>query len=427
VDSSERLAKNADFMKLWMGQAISEFGSSLGALPLFAILVLHASPAQMGILSAFQSAPTMLLSLFIGVWADRLRRRPLLLFADLGRAALFAALPLAGYLGVLRIETAYLVALLAGTLTVLFNIAYPSYLPALLQAVDLMEGNRRLGMSESLAEVAGTPLGYAVVQKIGAAPALLCDAFSFLCSAFALSTIRHQEPPPESASEHRIPFAEIKAGMEEILRPPYLRPLTTATLAWSFCGAFFYALYSLYGLRTLGIPPAALGVVIGLGGVGSFIGAALSALASKRLGLGRMVCGTLLIASCLSLLVPLAHGSPARSCALLGIAQVFGDMALTIYMIALNGIRQTLLPDRLRGRANAGNQFMTGIAFSLGSLTAGFLGQRIGLRAALLASVIGMILASIALSLSPARRLRSLEDFTATSSSLEPSDAENLP
>src|SRR5215212_7981402 len=198
------LWRHHDFMRLWAGQTVSQFGSTITreALPYTAILVLGASPWQMGLLGAAGAAPLLLLGLFAGVWVDRVRRRPLMIAADIGRALLLLSVPIAYLLGSMRIEQLYVVAALTGVLTVFFNVAYQSALPGLVRREHLLDGTSKLGLSESVAEIGGPPLGGALVQLISGPITLLLDALSFVFSAFMLRRIQAAEPPPRPAEHH---------------------------------------------------------------------------------------------------------------------------------------------------------------------------------------------------------------------------------
>src|SRR5437763_14810396 len=180
------LWNNSDFVKLWLGQTVSQFGSGITgiALPLTAVLVLAATPAQMGILGALDGIAVLVIGLLAGIWVDRVRRRPLLIATDLGRAFILSTIPLAALLGVLRIGQLYVVAALAGMLTVLFNVANPAFLPSLIPQESLVEGDSKLGMSDSLAEIGGPAVAGPLVQLISAPFAILFDALSFLFSSF---------------------------------------------------------------------------------------------------------------------------------------------------------------------------------------------------------------------------------------------------
>jgi MFS family permease len=164
------LWRSPDFLRLWAGQGISLLGSQIGggALRYTAILVLGASPLQISLLSAAGLLPALLLALPAGIWIDRVRRRPVLVAADVGRALLLLSIPIAFALGLLRIEQLYLVALLVGGLSILFDTAYPSFLPSVVRRENLVEANSKLAASDSLAEIAGPPLGGALVQLVTA-------------------------------------------------------------------------------------------------------------------------------------------------------------------------------------------------------------------------------------------------------------------
>ena len=209
------LWNNPDFVKLWLGQTVSQFGSGITgiALPLTAVLVLAATPAQMGILGALDGIAVLVIGLLAGVWVDRVRRRPLLIATDLGRAFLLSAIPLVALLGVLRIGQLYVVAALAGMLTVLFNVANPAFLPSLIPQESLVEGNSKLGMSDSLAEIGGPAVAGPLVQLISAPFAILFDALSFLFSACSLGLIRKQESPPREGEQRESLWSDLVDGL----------------------------------------------------------------------------------------------------------------------------------------------------------------------------------------------------------------------
>src|SRR5215213_1091787 len=249
------LWRHRDFMRLWAGQTISQFGSTITreALPYTAILVLNASPLQMGLLGAAGAAPLLLLGLFAGVWVDRVRRRPLMIAADIGRALLLLSIPIAYLLGWMRIEQLYVVAALAGTLTVFFDVAYQSALPGLVRREHLLEGNSKLGLSESVAEIGGTPLGGILVQLVSGPITLLLDALSFVFSAWMLRRIRADEPPPRPAEHHEHIMRDLSTGLRAIWADPLLRAMAGSSAIRSFFGWFFGAIYGLYAIRVLGM------------------------------------------------------------------------------------------------------------------------------------------------------------------------------
>ncbi|MEZ4706206.1 MAG: MFS transporter [Caldilineaceae bacterium] len=404
-----------DFRKLWIGQTISHFGSWLGALGLLAILHLAATPAQMGLLETLRAAPVLLIGLFAGVWVDRLRRRPLLLAADLLRAALLAVVVLAALGGWLRMMHLYVVGFLAGGLTVLFNIAYRSYVPGLVSRTRLVEANSKLGATESLAEIASPGLGGLLVQVIGAPLTVAIDAFSFLLSALFIGRIRTAEQSGDELADEGEAAAtvwrEIREGLQLVWRNPTLRALTGSAAVRSFFGGFYAALYALYGIQDVGLNPATLGLIIGAGGIGGLGGTLLVNRAMLRFGVGRALMGALLIQSTIGLLTPLAAGRPlAVAIAFMLIPQLFGDLFGAIYFIISGSLLQTSAPDRVLGRVNASFEFITGGIGALGIFGGGLLGSAIGMSGALLVAVLGIMSSTLWIYFSPIREMKKVEE-----------------
>jgi len=409
------LWRNRDFVKLWVGQTISELGSRItrDGLPLAAVIVLGAAPAQMGLLAAIGSAPVLLLGLVAGVWVDRLRRRPILIVADLGRAALLATIPLAAALGTLGIGQLYLVTALAGSLTLFFDVAYESYLPSLVERENMVEGNSKLALSGSVAEFAGPTLAGFLVQTLTAPIAILFYALSFIVSAVSVALIRKAEDPLQRDSQAPVSFSphpsslrrEALEGLQVLLNQPVLRAFAANSGTRSFFGNFLAGLYGLYAIRVLGLGPAALGVIIAMGGVGDLLGALLAARLVRRAGLGETLIGASVTNGLIGFLLPLAGGLPILAAAFLVAGQLFGDMARTIYDIHAVSLRQAITPDRLLGRTNASMQLLTAGVGPMGALVGGILGQAIGVRQAIFVSALGSSLACLWLIFSPVRKL----------------------
>src|SRR5690349_3562034 len=221
------LWNNPDFVKLWLGQTVSQFGSGITgiALPLTAVLLLAATPAQMGILGALDGIAVLVIGLLAGVWVDRVRRRPLMIATDLGRAFILSTIPLAALLGVLHIWQLYIVAAFAGILTVIFTVASPAYLPSLIPQDSLIEGNSKLGISDALAEIGGPAVAGPLVQLLTAPFAILFDAFSFLFSACCLALIRKPEPHPATSELKTSIWSDLIEGLRLVFKNPLLRSL----------------------------------------------------------------------------------------------------------------------------------------------------------------------------------------------------------
>ena len=404
------LWRNADFMRLWLGQTISKFGSHITgvAFPLTALLLLGAGPAEMGLLTAVGAAPVLVVGLVAGVWVDRLRRRPILIAADLGRAALLLTVPSAAFLGALRMEQLYVVAALTGVLNVFFDVADQSFLPALVRREDLVEGNSKLGTSDSLAEIAGPSLGGVLVQILTAPFAILLDALSFLLSALFLSRITTAEPPPTPVAERRHLRHEMAEGIQAVIHNPVLRALAGAAATFTFFGNFIGTMYTLYLVRDLQMPPAAVGVAIGVGGIGAFLGALLTPRVTRRYGLGPVLCACQLVSGALTVPILFAGGPLPLVLAILLSTQLAGDIAWAVYFINEVSLRQALIPTRLLGRAAASMQFVVGGLGAAGALVAGLLGESLGTRPVILIGALGLMAASFWIIYSPIRRLRAL-------------------
>ncbi|MBK7176687.1 MAG: MFS transporter [Chloroflexi bacterium] len=401
------LWRQPDFMRLWAGQTISEFGTWLGALSLLAILNLDATPAQMGTLETLKAAPAIVIGLFAGVWVDRLRRRPLLIAADWGRALMLGSVVLLAFLGGLHMTWLYVVAFLVGGLAVLFDVAYHAYIPALVKRQNLVEANGKLATSASLAEIASPGIGGVLVQVLSAPLTLLLDAISFVVSAIFLGAIRQPEAAPAEAAASAGVWAEIKAGLRFTINQPTLRALMGAMATWRFFGGFYAALYGLYVLRVIGLSPALLGIIVGMGGIGSLLGALAADRLSGRWGLGRAIIGAFLWSSVIGLLVPLAGftGSPVTAVALLLASQLLGDIGLTIYLINSLSVRQAITPDEKLGRVNATYGFVTGVLGTLGIFVGGLIGQAVGVRGAVVVAAVGGVTAVLWLIFSPVRTM----------------------
>jgi MFS family permease len=399
------LARNTDFAKLWTAQTISQFGSRITreGLPLAAVLNLAASPAQMGILTALSAAPVLVVGLFAGVLVDRLRRRPLMILADVGRAVLLLTIPLAAFQGWLSITQLYLIAILTGILTVLFDVADQSYLPSVVKREDLVDANSKLGASSSLAEIGGPPMAGVLIQLLTAPIAIIFDAVSFLVSALFIGWLRSPDPRPETSAEQPNLWREVREGVSVILSHPTLRALALVAAVSTFFGNFYWPLYSLYAIRELGLSTGILGVLIGLGGVGAFGGAFVASWAARRFGVGPAIVGSRMLASLISPLTVLAGGPLWLIILCMGLPQLLGDGAMMVYFINQTSLRQTLIPDHLLGRANASMAVIVGGLGPLGALAGGFLGTALGVRPTLALAVAGLILAAVALLLSPVR------------------------
>ncbi len=399
------LSRNPDFLKLWTGQTVSAFGSMLGALGLTALVYLDASPGEMGLLAMAQGLPVLLFALFAGVWIDRLRRRPIMIAADIGRAALLVTVPVAAVFDALMMWQLYAVAFGAGTLELAFNLAYRSYLPSLVDREALLDGNAKLSASESVAEVAAPAAGGAIVQALGGPAAALVDALTFLWSAAFVGLIGTREDAPPRDGEEPV-LSAIREGLGIVWRDRILRALTAASGTFRFFGGFFAALYGIFLIRDLGFSPLLMGITVGAGGIGSLAGSMLAGRMNRGLGYGPSLLASRLILGGFSLLIPLAGGPKELAFAMIVIAQVCGDPFWTTYEISSLSLRQEIAPQKALGRVNSTMQIVEAGLQPVGSLVAGVLAEVIGVRETLLLAVAGGLLGTLWLVASPIPRLR---------------------
>jgi MFS family permease len=403
------LWRHPEFVKLWTGQTISQFGTQVSqlAIPLTGALVLNASPAQMGLLGAFEFAPFLLLSLFAGVWVDRMSRRPILIVADIGRAVLLGSIPLAAFLGVLHIEQLYAVGLLAGVLTVFFDVAYQSYLPVLVRRDHLVEGNSKLEVSHSVAQIAGPGIAGGLVQVVTAPIAVIVDALSYIASVASLLLIHTSEPAPAPHEDNAGSiWRELREGLVVVVGNPLLRSIAGCTGTSNLFSNAIQAIFVLYITRELGLQPAVIGLIFAASGPGALLGAVFAGGAARRFGLGSTILGSVALNELANLLIPLAAGPPVALAAMLMAWGFLTGLSNPIYNINQVSLRQAITPDRVQGRMNASMRFIVWGTIPVGALLGGALGQAFGLWPTLVAMALCSLLAPVWVLLSPVRQLR---------------------
>jgi MFS family permease len=407
----EGLWRHADFLKLWGGQTVSVFGTLIGrfAFLLVAAITLEATPFQMSILRVADMAPGLLVGLLAGVWVDRLSRRAIMIWTDLGRFLLVLSVPVAALLGVLAIEYLYAVALLVGVLATFFEIAYRAYLPWLVERDQLVEGNAKLQASSSVAEVGGFGLAGALVQLLTAPIAMVVDALSFLVSAISLALIRRPEPPPAPIEERQTTWHEIREGFEIVFRDPVLRAFAGSGATHQLFVQMWVAVLILFLTREMGLSPLEMGLVFAVGGVSSLIGAAVAAPLTSRFGLGRTVIWAHLLFNLSIVFTPLS-GGPYWLVLLLVSANQFFDGAYIVYEINETSLIQAISPERSLGRVNASLRFLGWAMMLLGSVIGGVLGEVIGVRWTMLFGALMALTSVVWLLASPIRGMKTMPE-----------------
>lgn len=402
------LWQNPDFLKLWGAYSTSVLGSQLASLAysLTAVITLQASSMEVGLLGAAGPAASGLVGLFAGVVVDRVRRKPLLIFADLVRAVLALTIPAAYILGILRIEQLFVVAFLTGIFSMLADVGIMAYIPALVKREELIEGNSKFAMTDSVSVIAGTGTSGVLVQALTAPIAIIIDAASFVLSAIFLWTIRGPETPPAPGEERRSVWKDIAEGLSFVYRNRFLRPLSEELALHFYFIFIFIPIFNLYAIRELGFEPILLGVVIAMIGVGFMASALTVKRITSRFGIGpTMIVGAFITLISVSLMSVRAETRAVTVAILMG-AHFLLAIGIQTCGINLMSLRQAITPDRLQGRMNASFRFVNVCMMMLGSLTAGILGETIGLRATLMVAAAGMLLPFLRLLFSPIRNLR---------------------
>ncbi|MHB9860447.1 MFS transporter [Streptomyces sp. YIM S03343] len=408
------LFRNRPFAVFWSSQSISFLGTQITyvALPLTAVVVLHASPMEAGLLSALETLPFLLFGLFVGVLVDRRARRPILITANAIRFAALAWIPTAYMLDVLTIPQLLVVTFLVGVMTVFFEIAYMSYLPGLVGRERLMEANGRLQASASTAEVAGPGIAGGLISVMSAPLVIAIDAVSYLVSALALIRLPADAAPPADpdAQGKQSVWASLREGFAVVGRNPLLRWCTAAVFFLSLFFSSVMAVYFLYLIREAGLASTAVGLIVAVGSVGGLVGALLSERLNAWLGIGPTLAAAVALPGVGFLLLATVHGNSLGSAALAGLATFIGFFGIPVWDVTVISFRQSITPDHLQGRVNATVRSLSWGTLSLGSLMGGALASAWGLRETVVVSAVGLFVPALVVLLSPVRAMRRLPE-----------------
>jgi MFS family permease len=413
------LLAGRDFRLLWIGETTSSLGSSISvvALPLVALTLLHASALAVSALTAAAWLPWLVVGLPAGAWVDRLPRRRIMLTADLVSLAAFASVPAAAALGWLTITQLLIVALLSGTATVFFATAYRAFLPALLGAEDLPEGNAKLQGSEQVTHVVGPGAAGLIAQAASAAGGVIADAASFAVSAACLSRIHVSEPRPATPRRHL--RREIAEGMAIVARDPLLRMNAVFGCLSNLVLTGYQAVLVFYLVQVIGLSPGVTGVMLSLTSLGGVLGALTARRIAARIGTARAVLLGKAGLAPFGLLIPLADRGPGLALFLLGsIAIIAGIVGGNVIW---SGWVQAYYPAGLLGRISTSVQVFNYGAIPAGAILAGLAASHLGVRLTLWIMLTGLVFSSLILLLGPLRKLRDLPSHEAPNTAPHPS------
>ncbi|SFU64278.1 MFS transporter [Alicyclobacillus macrosporangiidus] len=448
---SDPLWQNRDFLKLWIGQALSQIGSRLTreGLPIGAVLVLGASPVAMGWLEVVGTLPVTILGLVTGALLDRLPRRPFLIATDLLRFLILMSIPLTAWFGDLSLWLLFVVKPLVDILSLIFNTAYQAYLPRLVGRHHLLDANAKLNLTRSFAELTGPGLAGVLVQTLSVSVAIFLDALSYLVSALSVLWIRRREPsststgrmepgdapadagglssetetgaspvPPAAPASPAAPAApvrldagaiarEIRDGLRMVFRHPVLRALTLTVAMSGLFQGILYSMDVLFALRVLHLSPGLFGITVCCGGLGAMIGAAAVRRLGERHGFGRWLILSRFGFGAFNLLQPLAHGPAWMAALFLMGAQVMGDGCGVIAETLETSLRQWTARDEELGRVSSVYNLLENILASVGAVAGGYIAASFGLRTAIAVAAVGITLSAAWLFTAPIWRMTS--------------------
>ncbi len=379
------LWSHPDFLKLWTGQSISELGSQVSqlAIPWLAAVELHASPLAFSLLGVLGFLPFILFALPAGVWVDRLRRRQILIVGDSARAALLALIPILWAAGVLQIWHLLVLEFVIGIFTVFFDVAYQSYLPALIEREHLIDGNSKLQLTVSIAQVGGPTVSGTLIAAITAPYAIVVDAVSFAISSVFMIGMKHRENlPRQDAAEprpHMWPL--VKEGLGWVVGNRNLRAIAGCTGTSNFCSGLMFSIVILYMVRVLHLSSIQAGAVFAVGSAGSIAGALLANRLGKKFGVGSAIVFMAVIFSFGGLAYPLAPKSFPLPLLMAG--QLLFGFSAVAYNILQVSYRQAITPERLQGRMNAAMRWIVWGTIPLGTLAGGAIAQATSLHIAI--------------------------------------------
>ncbi|MER7934837.1 MULTISPECIES: MFS transporter [unclassified Streptomyces] len=410
---ADSILRLGDFRQIFLADSISQFGTQILtlALPLVAVVSLDASPLEVGALSAAESLPYLLASVPAGVWADRVRKRPLLLATDVARAALLLWIPIAWWTGLLTAAQLIGVAFVFGLLTVFFEVGYASYVPSLVPRERLIDANTRLQVVQSVAQAAGPGLGGALVQALAAPVAVLVSVGGYLWSAVCVLLVRGREPLPGRADGEPVSWRKDAAeGLRAVLGDVLLRRTSLSTACFNLFWAVGTPMIPVLLARDLGLSAGVIGLLLTFEGIGGLLGGVLAARAARRLGHGPAIWTATLVAGAGFTMVPLVDTGWRLS--LISVGLFVSSAGMVVYNVIVVTFRQSITPDRLLGRVSAFNRLLVWSTLPLGAVLGGLLGQLLGARTTLWIAGLATTLSFLWIYCSPLRTLRDIpEDY----------------
>ena len=407
------LWRDRSFLAVWSASTVSIFGSLITrtALPFAAIIVLDAGAGEIAAIRSAELIAALIVGLVAGAWVDRLRRRPIMIWADLGRAILLGSIPVTAVLGFLGMPQLLIVSFGAAVLSTFYDVADNAYLPTVVSRKKLVSANSALTATGSVAEFSAFGIGGFLIEVFTAPIAIAIDAVTFVFSALLLGTIRKKEPPPTPHADREPVLREIREGIRIVFRSPLLRALALSHGGTHILWGVFGTSYLLFAYDELHLGAAAVGVIAAVGGLGSLAGSALAPIMVRRFGIGNSIVLGILGFTIGNSLIPLAPaagvviGIPLGVLFLVG-QQIVGDSLATVYEVTEVSLQQASVSDRVLGRVNASFHTFTTLMTLVGAVGGGLIAETWGVRAAFWVGLLGAALSLLVVWFSPVRHVR---------------------
>jgi MFS family permease len=376
-----------------IGSSVSFIG-----LPLVAVLILHVSPFQLGLISAVEVLPPVVVGPFVGPVVDRHSRHRLMIISDVGRAALLATIPIAVVIGMLTLWIMVVVAFLVGILTALFNVAFQAFLPNLVTTEQLGEGNAKLSASQSASELTGPGIAAGLIALGGSSAAVAADALSYVVSAYFLLRIKVRDTGygrsvvDDQSRQLSAFWREIQVGFSLLRRDAVLMTVTRSNAIFNFCAQIQSAVYFLFLTKDLHFGPSMISLVFTAAGVIGLLSAFGCNRLAARIGFGRLLIIGQLIMALGGALLALAQGSTLEAATFITGGEGCIGIGLTLFGVGYTTLFQLRTEDEVRGRIIGAARFITAASVPFAAIIAGVIGSFFGLRTALIVGAAGMAL-----------------------------------
>jgi len=409
TEKRRSLIHHADFRRLWTGDALGQLGAQLTgfAIPVFAVQTLHATEWQMGLLGAAEFSAFLLLGLPAGAWVDRMRKRDVLIWADILRALVLGAVVVTALAGAASMPLLIGAALIIGVCTLFFDVAHQSYVPGLVGLDHIVEGNSKLASTQSVAQAVAPALGGILLRVITAPWLMAVTVVTYLTSAFWVGRIRQREELPDKSLRRGL-WVEVGEGLGFVVRQPLLRRMVACTSLSNLAGNIGFAVFTIYVLRTLGLSEAVLGLVVSAGAIGGILGAIVAEPVTRFVGEGRIIPVTAFLFAPAYAFIPLAASLAAPPAVVLISAMGVSTFIIVLYNVAQVSFRQRLCPPALLGRMNASVRFIVWGVIPIGSLLGGWFGTQFGVIPTLWIAAAGSVVAALPVLISPLLTMRDL-------------------